>query len=174
MLFAIVVAIVGAAAPAPTPPAVGAVPVIQDDAAARQLYRRMFDSLRAARTLSFDLEYQLNLGEVPGGGALCKVWLKKPNYFRLEASRIGGEGSGVLIGDGKQLWIYWPKGRPLFDDEDPATAARTEVYMTKPTPIAGHSIGHEVGYLGAGILMNILDLSTFHGYKDSLQPYVDA
>ena len=167
---------------AAVPPSVGAVPVIQDDAAARQLYRRMIDALRAARTLSFDLEYRLNLGGLPGTRARCKVWLKKPNYFRLEASQVGGEGAGVLIGDGRQLWIYWPNGRPLFGDEDPATrlsspkstASRTDFYMTKPTPIAGHSIGHEVGYLGAGILMNILDLSTFHGYTDSLQPYVDA
>ncbi len=171
ILFA-VVAILGAAAPAP--PAAGAVPVIQDDAEARQLYRRMIEALRAARTLSFEIDYRLNLGNLPGSGARCKVWLKKPNYFRLEASRVGGEGSGVLIGDGRQLWIYWPKGRPVFGDEDPATASRTEVYMTKPTPIAGHSIGHEVTYLGAGILMNIFDLSTFHGYTDSLQEYVDA
>ena len=63
LLFA-VVAVLGAAAPAP--PAVGAVPVVQDDPEARQLYCRMIDSLRAARTLSFEIDYRLNLGNLPG------------------------------------------------------------------------------------------------------------
>ncbi len=46
--------------------------------------------------------------------------------------------------------------------------------MTKPAPQGGHSIGHETGFLGAGLGMPIIDPSTFHGYTDSLQAYVDG
>ncbi len=74
ILFAVMALVVAAEAPSG-----GGVPVIQDDPEARQLYRRMIDSLRPARTLSFELDYQLGLGGLPGGSARCKVWLKKPN-----------------------------------------------------------------------------------------------
>ena len=47
-------------------------------------------------------------------------------------------------------------------------------YMTKRASQARHSIAHETGTLGAGMSMTILDLSTFHGYTDSLQPYLDG
>ena len=46
--------------------------------------------------------------------------------------------------------------------------------MTKPAPLNGHSIGHEMQFLGAGICMPILDPSTYHGYTDSLQEYLDG
>ena len=44
--------------------------------------------------------------------------------------------------------------------------------MKIQTPVGRHSIGHEVfGNLG---LMTIIDPSTFHGYTDSLQAYIDG
>jgi hypothetical protein len=46
--------------------------------------------------------------------------------------------------------------------------------MKKRTPVGRHSIGHEVTELGAPIAMTIIDPSTFHGYSDSLQPYLDG
>ena len=46
--------------------------------------------------------------------------------------------------------------------------------MSKLAPPMHHSIGHEVGLLGSGMIMNILDLSTFHGYTDCLQPLIDG
>jgi len=46
--------------------------------------------------------------------------------------------------------------------------------MKKATPLARHSIGHEVGWLRAGMGMTIIDPSTFHGYTDSLEPYLDG
>jgi hypothetical protein len=46
--------------------------------------------------------------------------------------------------------------------------------MKKPAPPGGHSIGHETGRLGAGLGMPIIDPSTFFGYTDSLQPYLDG
>jgi hypothetical protein len=46
--------------------------------------------------------------------------------------------------------------------------------MTKPAPPGGHSIGHETGFLCAGIPMPIIDPSTFFGYTDSHQRYLDG
>lgn len=46
--------------------------------------------------------------------------------------------------------------------------------MKQPTPVGQHSIAHETDHLGAGMAMTILDSSTFHGYTDSLQAYVDG
>ena len=45
-------------------------------------------------------------------------------------------------------------------------------YMTKPAPPGGHSILHEAGPTEAGLM--ILEPSTFHGYTDCLQEYVDG
>jgi len=85
--------------------------------------------------------------------------------------------NGILIGDGKKLWIYWPQGRPPMTEEeakDPEASkdARLTCYMTKRTPLGRHSIGHEVCYLGMS--MPVIDPSTFHGYTDSLQRYLDG
>jgi hypothetical protein len=83
---------------------------------------------------------------------------------------------GILIGDGSTLWIYWPNGRPQWNVEESEEEKKTHLtsYMRKPAPLARHSIAHEACYLGAGMSMPILDLSTFHGYTDCMQEYIDG
>jgi outer membrane lipoprotein-sorting protein len=152
--------------------------VFRDDPAAHALYNQMIEALHKADSLSFTSQY-----EIVGKGEYrnkCeyKAWLKKPNYFRVEGQCPVPDRNGILIGDGNTLWIYWPKGRPkMFGDEDNETEAdkqkRLNSYMKKPAPLAAHSIGHEVGNIGV-LGMTILDLSTFHGYTDSLQQYLDG
>ena len=44
----------------------------------------------------------------------------------------------------------------------------------KPAPPGGHSIAHETQFLGSGMSMTILDLSSFHGYVDCMQPCLDG
>jgi len=96
------------------------------------------------------------------------IWMKKPNYFRVETVNMQGLECGTLVGDGDHLWIYWPPGNSPSNDMD------GNIYMKRATPLARHSIGHEVARLRAGIGMTIIDPSTFHGYTDSLQPYLDG
>ncbi len=152
---------------------------VRNDAHARQLYDEMIAAFRNPKTLSFDSTYELRLGTFP---TTCtyQAWLKKPNQFRLEAHNPQGKTTGILIGDGLNLWIHWPNGRPYFyspgtqENQLEYERTRNSSYMTKPAPLARHSIGHEVALLGSGILMNILDLSTFHGYTDSLQRLIDG
>jgi outer membrane lipoprotein-sorting protein len=153
----------------------------RDEPAAHALYKQMIAAMREAKALSYVSHYTFEAKGKVIGDCTYRAWLKKPNYFRIEAESLaptkpGGEKmGGVLIGDGSMLWLYWLKERPHFSIEENESYQKTRLnrYMTKPAPPGGHSIGHETGPLGTG-LMPILDPSTFHGYTDSLQPYVDG
>jgi outer membrane lipoprotein-sorting protein len=152
----------------------------EDEAEAHALYDLMTATMRKAKTLSWVSVYR-TWSDRYGQSARCvyRIWLKKPNHVRLEAS-IKGEVKGILVGDGRHFWTYWPNGRPQGSYERSGKKAkeyeRTKniSYMKKRSPPGMHSIGHETGPLGAGLTMPILDPSTFHGYTDSLQRYVDA
>jgi outer membrane lipoprotein-sorting protein len=145
----------------------------KDDPKAHALYDKMVESMREADTLSFTSDCSS-----PGNkGATYTVWLKKPNYFRVETLDRDSAPGGTLIGDGNDLWIYWPGERPFFfktEERSDYEDTNKKVYMRKHTPVGKHSIGHEVNLLGAGIGMAIIDPSTFHGYTDSLQKYLDG
>ncbi len=145
----------------------------KDEPKAHALYDKMNEAMRKAESLSFTSDCSS-----PGNkGANYTVWLKKPNYFRVETLDSDSAPGGTLIGDGNDLWIYWPGERPFFfkqEERDAYEDTKKKVYMRKHTPIGKHSIGHEVGLLGAGIGMMIIDPSTFHGYTDSIQPYIDG
>jgi outer membrane lipoprotein-sorting protein len=152
-----------------------------DEPSAHALYDKMIKTMRDARSLSYASDYLWEDGGREVGHAIYRIWLKKPNQFRLEASRFGSDGlSGVLVGDGDYLWIYWPNGKVRYLYEYSGEYAqqyekyRFTSYMKERTPPARHSIAHQTGRLGAGMGMTILDPSTFHGYTDSLQAYVDG
>ena len=149
----------------------------QNEPAARALYDQMIDAFQQANSLSFVCHYTREAHEIFKTACQYKVWLKKPNYFRMETQTVDGQAGGILIGDGSKLWIHWPSGRPQWEyveesahDQD----TRHTSYMTKPTPLGKHSIWHEAIFLGGGMGFPILDYSTFHGYTDSIQEYVDA
>jgi outer membrane lipoprotein-sorting protein len=149
--------------------------------AARALYNRMIEAMRKADSLSFVCRNEVRGKDNVLRVNTYRVWLKKPNYFRVEGSYGDKkkEGGGILIGDGQNLWVYWPKGRPRFygaagptEKTDVYEKTRLTSYMTRPAPPGGHSILHDAHPIGAGLM--ILDLSTFHGYTDCLQEYVDG
>jgi outer membrane lipoprotein-sorting protein len=153
----------------------------KDEPAAHALYTRMVETMRKATTLSWVSDYRWEARGQTLGHATYRIWLKKPNYARMEAMRAGDtEPEGILIGDGDYFWIHWPREKPRYGWERTGKYAeeyeknRRTFYMKKRTPVGRHSIGHEAGVLGAGICMPILDPSTFHGYTDSLQPYLDG
>ena len=132
--------------------------------------------MRAAETLSLTSRYRWEARGKELGHCTYTLRLKKPNYVRLDTVRADGKKGGVLIGDGEFLGIHWPSGRPFFSTEDPQTARepRTDQFLKEAAPPGRHSIAHQTGFLGAGMSMTILDASTFHGYTDSLQPYLDG
>ena len=149
----------------------------QDEPAAHALYDQMVQAMRKADSLSYVSHYQWEAKGQVLGDCTYRVWLKKPNYFRVQTESAARGKGGTLVGDGNTLWIHWPQGRPQWSGVgEPEADEKTRLtsYMKKPAPPGGHSIGHEVGYLGAGMAMPILDPSTFHGYTDSLQAYLDG
>ncbi len=169
------------AAPVAEKPKVAATP-FHDEPAAHAIYKQMIEALRKAQSLSYVSHYEIEGIKGYKGDCTYRAWLKKPNYFRIEAEptaktkSAGERKGGILVGDGNTLWLYWPQGRFKYGPEDPALYEKTRLtcYMKKPAPPGGHSIGHETGWLGAGLGMPIIDPSTFHGYTDSLQPYLDG
>jgi outer membrane lipoprotein-sorting protein len=153
----------------------------QDEPAARQLYSGMVEAIRQAKSLSWVGDYRWEARGSELGHATYKIWLKKPNYARVEAvSARDAKAGGILVGDGDYFWIYWPNGKPRYGWENQGKYAEEYdkygrlFYMKQRTPLGRHSIGHEVDKLGAGMSMTILDPSTFHGYTDSLQAYLDG
>ena len=137
----------------------------------------MIAAMRKADSLSYVCHYRIRGKSNVAYGRTYRVWLKKPNYFRVDGS--DEKSGGILIGDGNTLWVYWPKGRPRFygaggptEKTDVYEKTRLSSYMTKPAPLGGHSIAHETGVVGAGL--PIIDPSTFHGYTDCLQAYLDG
>lgn len=146
--------------------------IVKDEPAAHGLYDQMIAAMRSANSLSYKCTYSS-----PGEKAAhYLIWLKKPNYFRVEAINTRGARTGTLVGDGNDLWVYWPGNCPHIDVEDTniPRGQWSSFYMTRPTGLGKHSIGHEVRELGRGLHMPFVDPSTFHGYSDSLQPYIDG
>jgi hypothetical protein len=142
----------------------------KDEPEAHRLYDKMIETMRNAESLYYRGRHSES-DVVPE----YTIWLKKPNYFRVEAFNRVGDQCGTLVGDGDNLWIYWPLwNSPIADEIWADRKSRPQVYMRKAAPLGRHSIGHEVGWLRAGIGMTIIDPSTFHGYTDSLQPYLDG
>jgi len=147
----------------------------EDEPAARALYEKMVETMRNAVTLSYKSYYSRESDGREISNCTYTIWMKKPNYFYVETVTSGGRKSGIIVGDGDYLWIYWPDKRPYFDFEETDSYEKTSsnVYMNKAAPVGKHSIGHEFVKLGAGMGMSIIDPSAFHGYTDSLQPYID-
>jgi len=148
----------------------------QGEPAARALYEQMIEALRKPQTLSFKSQYRWEAKGQEIGHCTYTIWMKKPNYFLVETVRANGTHGGTVVGTGDYLYIYWHGDRPYFSIEDRPTYEKTRanVYMKEPTPLGRHSIGHKTGRLAAGMSMPIIDPSTFHGYTDSLQPYIDG
>ncbi len=152
-----------------------------DDPAAHALYNSMVAAMRQATSLYWVGDFRWEAQGKLLGHAVYKIWLKKPNYARVEAMRSGeSEPGGILVGDGDYFWIYWPKEKPRYGWEYKGKYAEDYerylrcFYMKEPSPPGHHSIGHEVAKLGSGLTMTIVDPSTFHGYTDSLQPFLDG
>jgi peroxiredoxin/outer membrane lipoprotein-sorting protein len=151
-----------------------------DEPAAHSLFERMMDGFRRADSLSYVSHYTLDTEK---SGRLIdytyRVWLKKPNYFRVELeSYASGKTLAVLVGDGQTAWMYWPPGRPEWEFiiEAPADyqSTRNSSYRKTPAPAAGYSIGHALLYGAHEMSLPIIDPSTFHGLADSLLTHLDG
>src|SRR5512136_2585510 len=60
-----------------------------DEPAAHKLYSQMVDTMRKATTLSWVSDYRWEARGQTLGHATYRIWLKKPNYARMEATAVG-------------------------------------------------------------------------------------
>ncbi len=150
--------------------------VFRNEPEARALYDQMIEALRKPESLSYKSDYRWETRGEDLGRCTYTVWLRKPNHFRVEGVSADGARGGTIVGDGDYLWLFWSGDRPHFSTEEQESydKTRSKVYMKQATPLARHSIGHKTAFLGIGMSMPIIDPSTFHGYTDSLQPYLDG
>jgi len=151
---------------------------------AEALYDQMVDAWRKADAISYESDYRLSES---GKDIRCsyKVWLKKPNYVRLEAYQ-GTALKGTLVGDGNDFCVYWPGEPPkgfvyeTFEqagaapEKANASAAQPAVsYFTYAAPAADHSIAADTAFFGIG-LRPIADPSIFSGAHDPMQSSIDS
>jgi thiol-disulfide isomerase/thioredoxin/outer membrane lipoprotein-sorting protein len=147
-------------------------PDFKDETKAHALYDKMVETMQDARTLYYESIYWIGReGEEPVKSTY-RIWMKKPNYVRIEASRKD-RVAGTLVGDGEYFWIYWGAKDVDFDGESFESYSNT-TYMKIPSPEGHHSIAHMTVRLGAGMGMTILQPSRFHGGGSGLDEYIDG
>jgi len=126
----------------------------EDEPKGHALYEKMIETIRQAESLSYtgkcnNPEKNWRLRRNIGG--TYNVWMKKPNYFRVEAIDVDGVPRGTMVVDGDYLWIFWNEGRPFFNDIEERNSyekTRSNVYMKKAASAGGQSIGHEMALRG--------------------------
>jgi outer membrane lipoprotein-sorting protein len=74
-----------------------------DEPAAHAAYNRMIEAMHQARSLSYTSRYEREAEGRVLTACTYRVWLKKPNFFRMETRSRSGEPGGILIGDGTRL-----------------------------------------------------------------------
>jgi len=155
--------------------------VFQGDPEGKALYDLMVKALSDAESISWVSDYRWEARGKELSHSNYRIWMKKPNYARVEAHRFDQpDKGGVLVGDGDYFYTYWKGDKPRYQYENSGKYAeeydkyKNSYYIKNRSPVGRHSIGHDVGKLGAGICMSIIDPSTFHGYTDSLQSYLDG
>ena len=162
LVFGAVLGLSGASLSAPAEEAAPPEAEFKDEPEAHALYGKMVETMRKAESLSYVSDYRTEMEDERIADMYrgrYAIWLKKPNYVRLEVT-WQGQVVGILVGDGEFFWIHWPTGRAQ--------------YMKEGSPVGRHSIGHQTPRLGGKLGMTIINPSTFHGCTDSLQRYLDG
>jgi len=146
--------------------------IVKDEPEARALYNTMIETLRKAENLS----YKSACSGPDDRVCTYQIQLKKPNAFRIGVTNDPSLKINTLVGNGDWLWIYWQGVRPYLniDDEESYAKTRSEVYIKKANPAGKDSIAREVDLLGIIWHGLILEPSTFHGFTDPLESYIDG
>jgi len=148
-------------------------PTSKDELEARALYKKMIEAIRGAKTLSYESCLREEVDGEKWEPWTYQVWMKKPNFFHVETMTKDGANHGILVGDGRYAWSYWPNGRPWFsgEDHDDYEKSRFNVYMKEPAP-GKYSIGYAKVMLKSNCFP-VLNPSVFQGINDSLEPYIE-
>jgi outer membrane lipoprotein-sorting protein len=146
----------------------------EDEPEARALYEKMIETMRNAESLSYKSNHRAESNGEELDRCTYTIWMKKPNFFYVEAINEGDKNKGILIGDGRYAWNYWPNSRPWFrgEDNDVYEKSRFNVYRKEPAPPGKYAIGYAV-VLRKSNCFPVLDPSIFQGIKNTLEPYID-
>jgi hypothetical protein len=71
----------------------------RDDPNAHKIYDKMIETIQNANTMYYESDLEQSIDGANIGKGHYKIWLKKPNYVRIEAYRYE-KAKGVLIGEG--------------------------------------------------------------------------
>ncbi|MFA4987134.1 MAG: hypothetical protein WC712_11150 [Candidatus Brocadiia bacterium] len=146
---------------------------IADVPEAHAIYDKMTTAFATTDSLAYECEYRW-VAEKLDMVFHYNVWLKKDNFARIEFQQ-DGKTDAYLILDGKTMWSYWVGTRPEFSSETHEEYSKTSFHAYKriPAPPGMHSIWHEMLYAGR-MAMSVTELSSFHGYVDSMQSLLDG
>jgi peroxiredoxin len=142
-------------------------------------YKSMLQAISRCKTLSYSSHYRRFAGDQLQGECIYRVWLQKPNFFRVEVRAVGSrQVLAILIGDGDNAWLYWPNGRPQWDfpGQDAQTAEKNwmKSYMKSPAIAGKFSIGHSLDYAGGGMSFPIINPSVLFGLTSSLDEFITS
>jgi peroxiredoxin/outer membrane lipoprotein-sorting protein len=146
--------------------------IVKDEPAAHDLYDKMIETIYQAESLS----YQSACSGPDERKSSYNVLLKKPGYFRIGTMNMPSSNYSSFVGDGNNLWFYWSGVRPFYANEDRESyeKTRSKAYIQKEFKASSNSIKEQIKTLGTVWYEIILDPSIFHGYTDSLTPYIDG
>ena len=123
---------------------------VVNEPAARAEYDKMVHAMRAAKSLSWVADYRLGTNGLPLGRSTYKIWLKKPNFARVETYLANAaKPTGILVIDGETMWTYWPNGKLRYGWEssgvykDEYDKYHDTFYMKQQVPNGHHSIAHQ-------------------------------
>jgi peroxiredoxin/outer membrane lipoprotein-sorting protein len=146
--------------------------IVKDEPAAHAVYDTMLQAIRSAQSLS----YGSVCSEPDGRASYYRIWLAKPDLFHVAFTNGASLKDNTLVGDGKNLWVFWSNGRPYlwFDGDESYADTRSSVYLKKAAIAGNDSITGEIARLGLAWFECILDPGVFHGRTDVLDPYMDG
>ena len=146
--------------------------IVKDEPGARALYETMIQAMHDAESLS----YTSVCSSPDYRTSMYKISLKKPSLFRIELINGPMGRCNTLVGDGNNLWVFWPGGRPYlwFDDQEGYANTRSNVYLRRAALAGNDSIAGEIARLRIAWFGCILDPGVFHGRTDVLDPYMDG
>ncbi len=146
--------------------------IVKDETAAHILYEAMVRAMHDARSLS----YTSACSAPDDRTSRYRIWLKKPHCFRVDQTNSASLKSTTLLDDGNFLWVHWAGDRPglLIDTEKSREEVRSDVYVREASLAGADSLRGKMAMFGTAWLELTLDPSTFYGYPDPLEPYLDG
>ena len=147
-----------------------------DEASAHALYDQMLEVFRTENAIYLESEYKWGTSDMGLGHLVYKLWMKKPNFARLDVVDQESGLEATLVLDGESFWVFWPKGRPWLERMTRELYEKTRMisYFHWPAPAGWHSILHKVADMQTSMTVSIFEYSTFHGYTDAMLEHLGA